>query len=86
MTISDTSAIIPQWRTVRSELLARDIQVRRITVGDVGLPTHEMWLRLCRDGDGTPLLPSGTRPGDVDPALVEEVCRLAMGDPTQAGA
>lgn len=86
MTLKDTSAIVPQWRTVRCEMLDRDIQVRRITVGDVGLPTHEMWLKLCRDGDGTALLPLGTRGGDVDPALVEEVCKLAMGNPTPAGA
>lgn len=85
MTISDTSRIVPQWRLVHSMVLGRAVQVRRITVGDVGKPTHELWLRLVRDGDGSPLLPACVSGADCDPTLVEEVCQLAMADPIEAG-
>lgn len=86
MTLQDTSAIVPAWRVVHSDILNRDIQVRRVTVGDVSLPTAEMWIRLVRDGDGTPLLHPSVSPASVDPTLVEEVCRLAMAVPTGAVA
>lgn len=86
MTLDASDPIIPRWRTVFCVRLAREIQVKRISVADVGLPVHEMWLRLVRDGDGSPLLPAGVGGGEVDPTLVEEVCKLAMSVPTSAGA
>lgn len=79
----ERSAISPQWRTVRSEHLQRDIQVRRPTVADALAPADALWSRLVRDGDGTPLLPPGTPPGECDAELAAEVVRLAAGHPTQ---
>lgn len=79
---SQLSAVAPPWRPVRCEFLQRDIQVKRPSISDIGLPVEKMWVKLVRDGDGSPLLPAGQRAEDCDPKLVEEICRLATENPT----
>lgn len=84
--IDNPDRFFPQWRLVHSEYLAKKILVRRPTIADVQVPIEEMWVRLCRDEDKTPLFPSSFRAGDADPKLVEEVCRLATENPiSEAG-
>ena len=84
--IADASKIFPSWRTVRCEFLGQSVQVRRPTIGDIQLPVAEMWARLVRDADGSPLFPSSYHATDADPKLVEEICTLATATPTDAAA
>ena len=44
----------------------------------------DMWIRLVRDGDNTPLFDASIKPSECDPKLVEEVCSLATAHPTEA--
>lgn len=83
---STIGACVPQWRQAESKVLKRTVQVRRPTVGDIALPVAEMWLRLVRDGDGTPLFPPHIKPSEADPELVEEIVALACIHPTPAVA
>jgi len=55
--IENPDRFFPQWRLVHSEYLAKKILVRRPTIADVQVPIEEMWIRLCRDEDKTPLFP-----------------------------
>ncbi len=82
MTVERSERLAPTWRTVHSEHLQRDIQVRRPTVGDALADQATVWARLCRDGDGTPLLPAGMSPGEADADLAAEVVALATARPT----
>lgn len=82
MTLESDDVILPQWRTVFSARLQRSIQVRRPTVRDTSRPIEELWLSLCRDADGSPLLPKGTQPGECDAEIVSEIITMATSHPT----
>ena len=85
MTLEAThAALVPQWWTVRSERLGRDVQVRRPTVADASSAPGEIWARLVRDADGTPLLPPNLTPSDCDAEVAAEIIHLATARPTPA--
>jgi hypothetical protein len=77
----DPNSVTPQWRTVRCDYLNADIQVRRPTVADAGIPIERSWIRLARSADGTPLLPANFDPTSADARLVEQIVGLAMEVP-----
>jgi hypothetical protein len=77
-------ATVPQWRKVYCEYLQRDILVRRPNIGDMAFAVADMWIRLVRDGDNTPLFDASIKPSECDPKLVGEVCSLATATPTEA--
>lgn len=77
-------ATVPQWRKVYCEFLQRDILVRRPNIGDMAFAVADMWIRLVRDGDNTPLFDASIKPSECDPKFVEEVCSLATAHPTEA--
>jgi len=80
----DKIDLLVPWRTVYSQKLQRNVQVRRLTVADIGKTTQELWHKLVRDGDGTPLLPTGVDPSEVNAEIVSELLELALQSPTQA--
>jgi len=80
----DKDTLLVPWRTVQSKTLGRTVQVRRLTVADVGKSTAELWHNLVRDGDGTPLLPPGVQPSEVSAEIVSELLELALQSPTKA--
>ena len=80
----DKETLLVPWRTVQSKTLGRAVQVRRLTVADVGKSSSELWHLLVRDGDGTPLLPPGVSPSEVSAEIVSELLELALQSPTQA--
>ncbi|MBM3366498.1 MAG: hypothetical protein FJY48_12490 [Betaproteobacteria bacterium] len=80
------SEIVPQWRTVESKTLGRPIQVKRPSVADAAIPIERSWIRLVRDGDGTPLLAPSVDPTTVEARVVEEIVRLAMEAPNPTPA
>ena len=44
----------------------------------------DMWIRLVKDGDNTPLFDASIKPSECDPKLVGEICSLATANPTEA--
>lgn len=80
----DKDTLLVPWRTVQSKTLGRAVQVRRLTVADVGKSTAELWPNLVRDGDGTPLLPPGVQASEVSAEIVSELLELALQSPTKA--
>lgn len=80
----DKETLLVPWRTVQSKTLGRAVQVRRLTVADVGKSTADLWHVLVRDGDGTPLLPPSVSPSEVSAEIVSELLELALQSPTQA--
>jgi hypothetical protein len=81
--ISADRLLVP-WRTVHSKTLNKEVQVRRLTVADLGKPIEQIWHCLVRDADGTSLLPPDVSPQQVSAEVVNELMELAMANPTQA--
>ena len=81
--IADPNKIFPQWKLMRCEFLDQMVLIRRPTIGDLQLQVVDMWARLVKDADGTPLFPPSFKACDADPKLVEEICRLATENPTE---
>lgn len=80
----EANRLLVPWRTVHSKTLGKDVQVRRLTVADIGKPATEVWHQLVRDVDGTPLLPPEVQPLQVSAEVVTELLDLAMDHPTKA--
>lgn len=80
----DASQLLVPWRTVHSKTLNRPVQVRRLTIADIGRQPAEIWHQLVRDADGSPLLPKDVQPSEVSAEIVSELLELALANPTQA--